>query len=724
MLEHTYPLTTRAAGLHRRRRLTVGIAAAVLLAVSTSRQPVATADHWTNTRDQPTTFLNETWMTDQAGLIGQRPLKQVAIPAAHDAGTYAMYHYWWQRPGVTGFEALSVKENYINQNIDFSTQLRVGIRKFDIRAEWMNLPGTGTFDYFIHHGHGFTDLRLINTFDEFLPWIRTSAHGKEIVFLNISAGQSNADTSGRFADTCQSFKDNFGPLLITPSMIASTFPGRGGLPEITMNELWSLPGSPRVITNWEACTSDGAWPPGTFDGYYASQCHPDPYISLFEEIGGFFAGESRQRPGIIRQIRGALPTRASAREGSDLTFGTENGPPVTGLYDLSVAPTISADCALFLDTLAGGQKPVLDMLVNAWDNLELNARANLNYVNADFVQWREINLVPRVTALNGGPTISADARQDAAGNMTGITFACTAWNRTSTGGPLPAGKTNTVSRLTATGAAAGSIDNSSTLVVNVPASATGTIRAECAETSGAIARMIVDPAVIGRSVWTTGRKAVDAQGFDIQHLTVSGNWQAVDGAAVRVAVGPDGLPWVINNSDQIFRRSSAGAWTLVPGAAKDIGVGADGSVWVTGANGIWYLPPDGASQGVDGAATQVSVGPDGQPWVVNDRGQIFRRGRGATGYADGSWQMLPGSARDIGVGADGSAWIVAADGSIARWTGSDWQQVDGAGERIAVGPDGLPWVVNNEGRIWRRQANGAWVVLPGEATDVAVGTGP
>ena len=68
-------------------------------------------------------------------------------------------------------------------------------------------------------------------------------------------------------------------------------------------------------------------------------------------------------------------------------------------------------------------------------------------------------------------------------------------------------------------------------------------------------------------------------------------WTQVPGGAVKIAVAPDGQPWVINKQGTIFRMTRGatsyvdGNWQVVPGTASDIGIGADGSVWTIGAAG-------------------------------------------------------------------------------------------------------------------------------------------
>jgi hypothetical protein len=131
------------------------------------------------------------------------------------------------------------------------------------------------------------------------------------------------------------------------------------------------------------------------------------------------------------------------------------------------------------------------------------------------------------------------------------------------------------------------------------------------------------------SLWRIGTNAVGG-GYDIYRWNAGTSvWELIDGGAVRIAVGPDGLPWVVNSTGSIYRRT-AGGWILLPGAARDIGVGADGSAWIIGTNPVGggygiYRWNGSAWEPIDGGAAAISVGTEGLPWVVNDGGAIYRR---------------------------------------------------------------------------------------------------
>jgi MoaA/NifB/PqqE/SkfB family radical SAM enzyme len=80
-------------------------------------------------------------------------------------------------------------------------------------------------------------------------------------------------------------------------------------------------------------------------------------------------------------------------------------------------------------------------------------------------------------------------------------------------------------------------------------------------------------------VWALGWVS-DAAGGDapIMRLTDSG-WVAIDGAAARITVDPDGMPWVINKEHACFRRNRDGCWVDLPYPALDVDVGSQGKIW-------------------------------------------------------------------------------------------------------------------------------------------------
>ena len=127
------------------------------------------------------------------------------------------------------------------------------------------------------------------------------------------------------------------------------------------------------------------------------------------------------------------------------------------------------------------------------------------------------------------------------------------------------------------------------------------------------------------SVWVIGSNGGSVHRFD----RISGQFEQTPGGAagVRIAVQPDGIPWVVNSSGQIFRKQNngtAGGWDLMPGIAKDIGIGADGSVWAIGSDfGIYKYTGGPQWAKITGEAVRIAVDCNGDPWVVNNTNALF-----------------------------------------------------------------------------------------------------
>lgn len=230
---------------------------------------------------------------------------------------------------------------------------------------------------------------------------------------------------------------------------------------------------------------------------------------------------------------------------------------------------------------------------------------------------------------------------------------------------------------------------------------------------------------------TTWRIGTDAGpgGFNIYRRS-GGNWQKVDGSAVRISVDPRGVPWVVNNTRTILRWNGT-AWDTMPGAAIDIGIGADGTVWVLGGDDAAWRWNGSSWTSFGGGAKSIAVGPDGNPWVVNGAGDIWRH--------DGkNWILLPGKAVDIAVDAAGSVFVVggaAGPGGfrVHRWAGTNWTfDANVAGVRIAAGPKDVVVVAQDasagsmlqarvpEGTVIMPPMVGVIAVAPPAPTPVAV----
>jgi hypothetical protein len=131
------------------------------------------------------------------------------------------------------------------------------------------------------------------------------------------------------------------------------------------------------------------------------------------------------------------------------------------------------------------------------------------------------------------------------------------------------------------------------------------------------------------SLFVIGTDNVPGGGGVYEFNFTTGQWRFDNGAGERIAVGPDGQPWVVNSAQQIWRHT-AGGWQHLPGLAHDIGIGANGAAWIVGTNpeiggfGIWRWNGSGWSP-VEGGGTQIAVGADGLPWITNNVGGVYER---------------------------------------------------------------------------------------------------
>ena len=228
----------------------------------------------------PTTSY-EHWMADQADVFGQRPLRQVVIPGSHDAATYGGW-----RPIVQLYAQA--------QSLDITAQLNAGSRYFDLRFtcyDWATGPGqppgicranSVNGDYYVNHGEAVsTTVTMASVLNAISDWVDQPSHEREIVVLTIDVGSQYGINPGRLADICRTslHREVDAGHVLQPSLATPGGPLYTTLYDMSLNELWALPGQPRIIvTGWDDCTGD-PWPPpppGSAStpvaGYYADTC--------------------------------------------------------------------------------------------------------------------------------------------------------------------------------------------------------------------------------------------------------------------------------------------------------------------------------------------------------------------------------------------------------------------------------------------------------------------
>ena len=118
-----------------------------------------------------------------------------------------------------------------------------------------------------------------------------------------------------------------------------------------------------------------------------------------------------------------------------------------------------------------------------------------------------------------------------------------------------------------------------------------------------------------------------------------GAWVQQPGAANRIAVSPEGVPWVLTTDGKVWYWTGSFFTGAPAGCASSIAVGSytaplagpKGDVWVTGCGNvtsqgskIFQLQNGTSWVQIPGVASQISVSPDlGVPWVSDLTGEIF-----------------------------------------------------------------------------------------------------
>lgn len=175
--------------------------------------------------------------------------------------------------------------------------------------------------------------------------------------------------------------------------------------------------------------------------------------------------------------------------------------------------------------------------------------------------------------------------------------------------------------------------------------------------------------------------------------------------AIAMDIAPDGTPWVVTKTNQIFRKVG-NTWEQVPGSARDIGIGADGTVWIIGTTPVTggYRVSKKSTSGwtpINGSGgVSIDVTADGNPWVITADKQIYRKqpnvryltkvigwGYEITGDSNNGVYMLSG---------------MGTNHSVYKWTGSKWLKQPGQGVKISAGQASKPWIVKADGTIYRR----------------------
>jgi Tectonin domain len=173
----------------------------------------------------------------------------------------------------------------------------------------------------------------------------------------------------------------------------------------------------------------------------------------------------------------------------------------------------------------------------------------------------------------------------------------------------------------------------------------------------------------------------------------------------RIATAPDGQPWGISTSGEVWHHTSNGWARILNITAQDIDIGADGTVIIAATDNSLHrfnqrteLFDRLESQSDDEAAPsgyRVAVDHRGQAWTLDRQHQIRRCSKNGC-------EVLPQLAIDIDIGPEGSIFIVAPDYRLYRLNATldKWESIGIEAETVSVGPAGKPWIVNTRAEVW------------------------
>ncbi len=270
------------------------------------------------------------------------------------------------------------------------------------------------------HTDYWSETYLDDVLNETVAWVDQPAHAQEIVVLDFTLGTVDnfGSDPAELGRLCQKY--------IRPELTAgrvllpSKVPPGTSLYEMSMDEIWHLPGQPHIIIKgWDSCTGQ-SWPPAPPPG-----TAPTP-------IATRYADECDSATDIENRLAPYLQNRQDDYRNV-----------VTGLYGLDIQATpVATDICVAL-TLAEDaeayQPTVLAAVKSWWDQDQHNARANLNFVIGDFLGddgWpivqdalamNQTAQAPQLSATtdplqeNGDPPMTVSCLDPRGGDLAGLT---------------------------------------------------------------------------------------------------------------------------------------------------------------------------------------------------------------------------------------------------------------------------------------------------------------
>jgi streptogramin lyase len=135
-------------------------------------------------------------------------------------------------------------------------------------------------------------------------------------------------------------------------------------------------------------------------------------------------------------------------------------------------------------------------------------------------------------------------------------------------------------------------------------------------------------------VWIISRTVIPGTS-DYQILKLGVGWVPTNGGAVKIAVGSNGEPYVVNSAGNIFRRNTnsptSGVWEQIGGGAVDIGISESPYAYVVtsfgcGSNGcplyVWNEQNHNFARTIGNGLGPIGVGPGATPVYLDIQGNV------------------------------------------------------------------------------------------------------
>lgn len=187
------------------------------------------------------------WMEDMRDLIGDKSLRQIAIPASHDSGTYDLSdHIAPDARPISQWLPAWCTENWAKtQQMNIRQQLNAGIRALDLRiCRFRNISGYDDHDVrIIHSLYGPKIDNVLQQVQDFM-----ADNPMEIVILVIGTNLvSDAMSTKSNTLLCELIGRLFGP----GSRLGDVLVPRGEGVHYTLNELWRTQPARRLIVAFD-----------------------------------------------------------------------------------------------------------------------------------------------------------------------------------------------------------------------------------------------------------------------------------------------------------------------------------------------------------------------------------------------------------------------------------------------------------------------------------------